>query len=114
MRGTRWLLLLAILAILGGVGATYRLQRKILESQAPAKPARMPANLKAPAEDWIWSQKNGSQSNVTVSAHSFRQEKDSGLTELEEVKLKILSKDGDTYDIVKCAHAQFTQGERRL
>src|SRR5437868_6446504 len=55
MRGTRWLLILAILAILGGIGATYRLQRRILATQAAPKPARMPLDLKSSAEDWVWS-----------------------------------------------------------
>ena len=54
MRGTRWLLILAILAILAGLAATYRLQKRILLSQASAKPAKMSAELKSASEDWVY------------------------------------------------------------
>ena len=68
MRGTRWFLILAILAILAGIGATYRLQRKILLSQAAPKPAKMPAELKSSAEDWVWTQtENGKVTGVQTT-----------------------------------------------
>src|SRR5690349_10256091 len=98
MRGTRWLLILAILGILGGVAVTYRLQKLILASQATEKPAKMSADLTSQAEDWIWSQKSGSQTNVEQRARNFRQENGSGITELEGVVLRAFSKDGDTYN----------------
>ena len=111
MRGTRWLLILAILAILGGVGATYRLQRRILASQAAPKPARMPLDLKSSAEDWVWTQTDNGKPKATLRARKFGQAKDTGITELEGVQLQIAGKEGDTYDIVKCEKAQFTQGD---
>src|SRR5215467_4769526 len=114
MRGTRWLLILAILAILGGVGATYRLQRRILLSQATAKPAKMPAELKSSAEDWVWTQTDNGKPKAVLRARKFGQAKDTGTTELEGVRLQIAGKTGDTYDIVKCEKAQFTQAERKL
>ena len=39
MRGMRWLLLVAIAAILGGVVYQYRAQKKLLAGSAPAAPA---------------------------------------------------------------------------
>ena len=45
MRGTRGLLLLAILAILSGIGVTYRAQKKALQKQSPAKPPLLPLEL---------------------------------------------------------------------
>jgi lipopolysaccharide export system protein LptA len=114
MRGTRWLLILAILGILGGVGVTYRLQKRILASQAPEAPAKMPPELTSQGEDWVWSKKLGSKNQVELRATNFRQEKDSGLLELEGVRLRIFSKDGDSYNYVKCSKAQFSQSERRL
>ena len=114
MQGTRWLLILAILAILAGVSVTYRLQRKILASQAALRPAKMPAELKSSAEYWEWVQTEQGKPKATLRARKFGQAKDTGITELEEVQLQIAGKEGDTYDIVKCDKAQFTQGERRL
>src|SRR5689334_23087028 len=114
MRGTRWLLILAILAILAGIGATYRLQRKILATQAAFRPGKMPVDLKSSAEDWIWTQTENGKTKATLRARKFGQAKDTGITELEGVQLQIAGKTGDTYDIVKCEKAQFTQSERRL
>jgi lipopolysaccharide export system protein LptA len=114
MRGTRWLLILAILAIVAGVSVTYRLQRNLLRSQAAPRPAKMPAELKSSAEDWVWVQTDNGKPKATLRARKFGQAKDTGITELEGVQLQIAGKEGDTYDIVKCDKAQFTQGERRL
>src|SRR5215469_5659439 len=114
MRGTRWLLILTILAILAGIGATYRLQRRILEAHALPAPAKMPPDLKSSAEDWIFGQTDGPDSKVVMWARNFREEKNSGITHLEGVRLEITRKEGDTYDSIKCAQADFTQSDRRL
>ena len=41
MRGTRWLLLVAILAISAGIGVTYRNRKQVLREEAPAKPVML-------------------------------------------------------------------------
>ena len=41
MRGTRWLLLVAIAVILTGIAITYRAQKKVIEAGAPPTPALM-------------------------------------------------------------------------
>jgi lipopolysaccharide export system protein LptA len=114
MRGTRWLLILAILAILAGVGATYRLQRKILLSHASVKPARMPADLKSASEDWVYVKSEDGKPKATLRAHKVAQSKETGIITLEGVHMQIAGKTGDTHHIVKCEKAEFTQGERRL
>ena len=45
MRGARWFLLAAILAILGSVGLTYVNQRRDLENGAPQKPEPLPLDI---------------------------------------------------------------------
>ena len=45
MRGTRWLLLVAIAAILGGIGYKYRLQRDLLLREKPPAPETLAAEL---------------------------------------------------------------------
>jgi lipopolysaccharide export system protein LptA len=114
MKSTRWLLLVAILAILGGVGATYRLQKKFLAEQAPRQPEKLSPDLKSLAQDWVWTQSEGDRAKVTIRARSFRQVKDSGITELEQVQLQVFSREENTYNLIKSAHAQFTQSERRM
>src|SRR5438105_1373521 len=114
MRGTRWLLILAILAILAGLAATYRLQKRILLSQASAKPAKMSAELKSASEDWVYVKSEDGKPKATLRAHKVAQSKDTGIIALEGVQLQIAGKTGDTYDSVKCDKAEFTQTERRL
>lgn len=114
MRGTRWLLVLAILAILGGVSATYRLQKRVLQSQAPAKPAALPLELNSAAEDWRWQQTSGGRTVVEITARNVRQVKETSQVELEKVELRLYHQDGTVFDLVKSAQAQFSQSERRL
>jgi lipopolysaccharide export system protein LptA len=114
MRGTRWFLILAILGILGGLGATYRLQKRMLAQHAPPKPARMPVELLSSMSKWTWSRTNAAGSKVILTADSARQEKNSGITRLQGVELQIFPKQGDTYDTVKCGEARFTDGDRQI
>ena len=44
----------------------------------------------------------------------MRQEKDSNQVKLEQIELKIFSKDGAFYNLVKSANAEFQQRESRL
>ena len=45
MRGMRWVLLVAIVAIVGGVVITYRASKKALEAQVPEKPKPLSSDL---------------------------------------------------------------------
>ena len=114
MRGTRWLLILTILAIVAGLAATYRLRKRILAATALPTPAKMPADIRSSAEDWIFNQGDAGTSKVVIHAHSFREVKDSGVTHLEGVRLEITTKEGDSFDRVQCKDADFTQSDRRL
>ena len=58
MRGMRWLLLVAMAAILGGVAYQYRAQKKFSGTQAIPKPAVLPADLSATAQHWNFSETN--------------------------------------------------------
>ena len=52
MRGTRWILLVAIAAIVFGVGITYRNQKRVLLDTAVAAPAALPADLSSMASKY--------------------------------------------------------------
>jgi len=114
MRGLRWLLLLFILAIVGGVTATYRLQRREQREKTPPKPAALPLDLNGSAEDYQWSETKDGKPTVAIRAKTLRQEKDSSKAELEGIKLSIYAKDGQHYDLVKSAKATFNQLEGKL
>ncbi|MGA3040590.1 MAG: LPS export ABC transporter periplasmic protein LptC [Bryobacteraceae bacterium] len=117
MRGTRWLILVAIILLLGGVAATYRLQKRELHDEAPAKPAAMAAELSSAAQDWSWietSEPPESRTICRITAKDARQAKDSNHVELEQVELRMPSMHADNYNLVHSAHAEYNQSQKRL
>jgi lipopolysaccharide export system protein LptA len=110
MRRFRPLLLLAIVAILGGVGIVYQAARKRQDSRIPASPKPLPQNLSASANDWSWSHTVGGRPVVEVHAGEFKQVKEPSTFELERVELRIFHKNGQGYDKVRSAKAQFDIG----
>ena len=117
MRSTRWLILVAITLLLGGVAATYRLQKRELHDEAPAKPAAMAAELSSAAQDWSWietSEPPESRTICRITAKDARQAKDSNHVELEQVELRMPSMHADNYNLVHSAHAEYNQSQKRL
>jgi lipopolysaccharide export system protein LptA len=117
MRGTRWLILVAIILLLGGVAATYRLQKRELHDEARAKPESMAAELSSAAQDWSWvetSEPPDSRTICIIKAKDARQVKDSSHVELERVELRMPSMHADTYNLVHSAHAEYNQSQKRL
>jgi lipopolysaccharide export system protein LptA len=122
MRNARWLLVLAILGILAGIGATYRSRKAELEKHAPAKPVELPFSLSGKLENWHWSHTDqGSPENnfvarpiVDIKAKGVKQENDSSKVQLDEVELRIFKKTGEEYDLVRSAQAEFDQSADRL
>ena len=73
----------------------------------PAPPARLESGLDGRADDWVYTQSDGSRDRVTVRAKSFKQIKAPSVMELNGVELQIFHKDGAQFDLVKSAKAQF-------
>src|SRR5580658_93702 len=114
MRGTRWLILVAIIAILGGVAVTYRLQSRTLREQAPVKPQALPATMNTVAQDWVWIKTDHERTVCRITAKDAREAKDANQLELEQVELWLPSQHGDTHDLVHSAHAVYNQSDARL
>ncbi len=114
MRGTRWLILTAILAILGGVGVTYRLQKRTLQEHAPPKPRPLPRELNSTREDWNYSQTDNHRIIVEIHAKKFGQSADNSHVLLEDVELHFYHKEGDEYDLVRSARAEFSPTDKKL
>ncbi|MBI3666574.1 MAG: LPS export ABC transporter periplasmic protein LptC, partial [Acidobacteria bacterium] len=104
------LLVIAIAVVAGGYRATQKRNRRL----APAKPAPIPAELDSIANNWSWSQTSKNRAVVEARAQDFRQIKDSSRFELGQVELKIFSKTGETYDLVRSRQAEFDQSAERL
>jgi lipopolysaccharide export system protein LptA len=113
MRSTRWLLLLAIFAVLGGTGALYRLQKRLVKSSTPAKPASLPLDTNNLAFDYEYQQSSGGNTKFKVRAKKFKQVGDTTLFELEGVELE-LSKEPTHFDLIKCASARFDQAQAKM
>jgi lipopolysaccharide export system protein LptA len=116
MRGTRWLLLVAMAVIVGGVAFKYRARKLALEHEAPAKPAPLANTLNSTAEDWQVSeadQKTG-RKRYDIRAKNMETLADSSRVDLKGVTMRIYSKDGDSYDLVKSAAATFDTNTKNL
>ncbi|HLY20603.1 MAG TPA: LPS export ABC transporter periplasmic protein LptC [Bryobacteraceae bacterium] len=117
MRGTRWLILVAITALLVGVAAIYRLQGRANREQSPQKPRAMARELSSAAQDWSWIETSAPPESRTIcriTAKDARQVKDSNHVELEQVELQLPSLHGPNYNLVHSAHAQYNQSDKRL
>jgi lipopolysaccharide export system protein LptA len=114
MRGTRWLLLAAIVAIVAGVGATYRAQKKLLREQTPNRPAALRDDLNSTGQDWVYTQSTSAYTKVEASAKEFEEAKDSGRVDLKGLVLKLHNLNGKTYDLVNSEAAVLFKNENRL
>ncbi|HLK62685.1 MAG TPA: LptA/OstA family protein [Bryobacteraceae bacterium] len=120
MRGTRWLLLVAIVVLLGGIGIKYRAQLHTLRvnDQALAKPRPLPDDLNSSSVDWHWVERDTKDGSGRVLAEIWAKDaselKDSSRADLKGVTLRLTSKKGDTFDLIKSASANFFKNDKRL
>ena len=116
MRGMRWLLLVAMAAILCGVVYQYRAQRKLLAGNTPVTPDPLAADLSAISQHWQYRDKDLKTGRIKsdIDAESMQQVKDASRVDLKNVAMKVYGKDGTTYDLVKSAAATFNTAEKSL
>jgi lipopolysaccharide export system protein LptA len=112
----RWLLLVAIAAILSGVVYQYRAQKRILARNAPPAPPPLAADLSASSQHWQYRDTDLKTGRIRsdIDAESMQQVKDASRVDLKNVTMKIYGKDGETYDLVKSAAAVFNTNEKSL
>src|SRR2546430_16047534 len=116
MRGTRWLLLAAIAAILGSLTLKYRASRQAQQDQAVAKPDALSTDLNSSAQHWSHREKDHQTGRILydLDAESMQQVKDSSRVDLKNITMKVYNKEGDKYDLVRSAAAAFSVGEHHL
>ncbi len=114
MRGTRWLLLLAIVAVLAGIGVTYRIQKRNLQDRAPAKPAMLPTSVSGLRDHFQYTHTEGPRTTWEIKTRKVTQQQGGNQVHLDQVELKIYNKTGDEYNLVKCANAEFDQAGSRM
>ena len=114
MPGARWILLVAIAAIVYGVGITYRNQKKVLSDAAVAAPAILPADLSALSSKYHHQVTDHGRMLADIEAEELRQVKDSSYIDLKNVSMRLSCKDGVSYNLVKSAAATFYTNDERL
>jgi lipopolysaccharide export system protein LptA len=116
MRGARWLLLVAIAAILGGVAVKYRASKKAQHDQAIPAPAALSTDLNSSAQHWQYRDTDHKTGRIMadIDAEGMQQVKDSLRVDLKNVTMKLYNKPGDKYDLVKSAAAAFSAGDHHL
>jgi lipopolysaccharide export system protein LptA len=119
MRSTRWLLLVAIAAIIFGVGVSYRRLKKTNQKNAVAAPAPLPENVSSTFKDFVWTKKNQSTGcQIVVSAKGMNQAEDTSRSEISDVTLRLFHKVGDRcdakFDLIRSASATYFDSENRL
>ena len=120
MRGTRWLLLVAIVAILGGIGAKYRAQMEQLRKsdQALSKPAPLPPNTDVSNQLQHFTEtetKDGvARVRFEVWAKGMSEVKNSGRVDFNELKIRLPNKKDDADNIVQGAAASFFKSDHHF
>jgi hypothetical protein len=113
MRSLRWLLLVAILALVAAVFVIYRTQRNAVRAGVRPTPPILPIGTSGNAQEWEWGQSENGKPAVHVKAKDSRVTTNN-LMELQEVEIQIYMKDGKHYDRVRSPQAQFNTGEAKL
>ena len=108
MRRVAPLILLGFVAILSTVGWTYYVRLKSQVASAPAKPKTLDPGTSATYHGWKYTHTSSEKTVITVQSDDFQEQ--NGKDELTGVTLDIFNKQGDKYDHVKCAKAEFDVG----
>lgn len=114
LRGTRGLLLLAIVLIVGAVATSYYTLKRSQASQAPPRPQALPLNTDATAQGWVWRKDEATHGIVEVRAKRFGHLVAPDLAEIEGVEVIVYKKGGQQYDDIRSAKAQFDQAKDKL
>ncbi len=109
MRKIRPVLLLAIFAILAGVGVTYYTRLKLQAGSALSKPKALAPGTVATSHAWTYKQTTNGKMAISVHAEDIKEIE--GKQELTGVELDIYHKEGNEYDHVKCAKAEFDMNQ---
>lgn len=105
MRRVAPLILLGLLAIIAVVGSTYYARLKQQAGNSPAQPRKLAPGTNIAYHGWTYTHTSNDKTVITMHADDFQEV--NGKDELSGVKLDIFHKDGQEYDHVICAKAEF-------
>src|SRR5580658_7912427 len=108
MRRFAPLILLGFIAIVSGVGWTYYERLKLQAASAPAKPKKLAPGLTSSFHGWTYN--HTSSQKTVIQLHADDMQELDGKYELADVTLDIYNKDGQKYDHIQSAKAEFDVG----
>jgi lipopolysaccharide export system protein LptA len=115
MRRTRRLFLLAVFAILCGVGGSYYLRQQLELARPRVVPKSLRPKVQASGQDWIYRKEDGGIPIVEIRARDMEREEGEGARILlKGVELRLFHKSGAEFDLVKSASAEFGEAEGAL
>jgi lipopolysaccharide export system protein LptA len=112
MRRFAPLILLGFVAIAAGVGWTYYQRLKLQAASTPSKPKHLAPGLLSTFHGWNYSHTSSQKTVISLHADDFQEL--NGKDELTGVTLDIYNKDGQKYDHVRSAKAEFNAGDGTL
>jgi len=105
MRRFAPLILLGFVVIVSGVGWTYYKRLQLLQASEPVKPKKLPPGLTSTFHGWTYTHTSSQKTVIRLHADDI-QELD-GKDELAGVTLDIYNRDGQKYDHIQSAKAEF-------
>ncbi len=107
---SRPVLLLAMAALIGIVASSYYHRVQGRRTTGPTPPSILPDDTASTANDWVWKQTANGKTTSEIRAKDFRQVREPNKFELKGVELHIFNKDSSSYNLIKCASADFDIG----
>ncbi len=112
MRRLRWLLPVAILAIVVAVASIYVERKESLANAAPNRPHPLEEGVHGRAVDWCYTQSQGDQPRVDICAAKLNEV--DGVKQLEGAQIKLYHDSGSAYDLVESDLVRFYEEEKKL
>ncbi|MCX6609926.1 MAG: LPS export ABC transporter periplasmic protein LptC, partial [Acidobacteria bacterium] len=113
-RAAPYFLFAVILGIAGLVWYSYQQQLTLQKRNTAAPPQPLPSTLNSKAEGFVYRTSEGTRTVAELRAKDYREVKDPGFMELDQMELRLFHEDGKTFDLVKAAKGNFYPTESRL
>lgn len=110
MRRFRWLLPVAILAIVVALASIYVERRETLANAAPDRPHPLEEGVHGRAVDWCYTQSQGDHPRVDICAAKLNEV--DGVKQLEGAQIKLYH--DNAYDLVQSDLVRFYEEEKKL
>lgn len=109
LRRARWLILLAIVSIIGVVSFVFIARRKVIRHNRPHTSAPLPANTAFDSPTWEWEKTSGDKTRLKIRSKHMQQIKEPPAILFEDLEMEIHDKTGAKYDLVKSKRASLDQ-----